>query len=263
MRTLGPVADADGLGLNGHACWLYDDDAELRRVAAQYLADGVTLGQRLLYVGGGEVEKLRADLALLGGADRLEASGRLQVASLEAIYDIDAIADIQERLATYAAATEGAVADGFTGLRVLAEVTALAANPAGWDAHAAWEWVADGYMAREPMSALCCYDRRVLPEEIARMLACVHPAGNADDPYVPFRLFGRADGFVLEGEVDCFSAGLLRRALAAAPEGVELDLAGVRFMDHHAVTALSEASVRVRSTPPLVQRICGILGVSL
>ena len=56
---------------------------ELRREIVDYLNDGRRLGQRLMYVGAGEEEKLRDDLSSFADAERLFADGALVVRSLE------------------------------------------------------------------------------------------------------------------------------------------------------------------------------------
>lgn len=51
MREHGLVQSAAYLGLHGHACWTYEDETDFLRGAAEFLADGERLGQRLLFVG--------------------------------------------------------------------------------------------------------------------------------------------------------------------------------------------------------------------
>jgi len=271
VRRHGLVPSAAGLGLHGHACWTYADDADLRAAAVEFLADGLHLGQRLLYVGANPVDRLREDLAGLPGSDALPASGRLEIVPLDALYDVAAGTDPEAMLATYAAATERALADGFAGLRVVAEVTALADDPRNWPGHTRWESVADRYMAARPLAALCCYDRRLLSEQIVRDLAAVHPAVHGPAADHSFRLFaGDGDALVLEGSVDYFSADVLRRVLPLAAPGecaTVLDLGELTFADHHAALALAgharHARMSVRNAPAELRRTCELMGLSL
>jgi hypothetical protein len=78
MREHGLVTTPAGLGLSGHACWTYDDDADLRRAALAFLRDGARLGQRLMTIGipglgaAGDVIEIAPDaLPWRGPADRL------------------------------------------------------------------------------------------------------------------------------------------------------------------------------------------------
>lgn len=251
MRRHGRVASAAGLGLHDHGCWLYADDAEFRAGALDFLADGADTGQQLIYVGAGTIEKLRADLAGLPDVERLLGDGALRIMPLEAVYSIGVGIDPMAQLAMYSAATQTALMDGYTGLRVLAEVTPLVLDPGVWPAHTRWEAVVDRFMARSPMSALCCYDRRQLPDVILHDLACVHRSSNGSGPAVPFRLFAGREGLSLAGEVDSFSAAHLRRLLVAVapPEGeLVLELDELNFIDHHGVMAIAEVAHALRRT---------------
>lgn len=251
MRRHGRVESAAGLGLHGHACWLYADEGEFRAGALDFLADGVGLGQRMLYVGAGTIEKLRGDLCDLPGLDRLLGDGSLRIMPLEAVYEIGVGIDPLAQLAMYSAATKTALMDGYAGLRVLAEVTPLVLDPELWRAHTHWEAVADRFMAKHPLSALCCYDRRQLPDGILRDLACVHRSSNAPPTMAPFRLFAGREGLSLAGEVDSFSAGDLRRLLEATlpAEGeLVLELDELDFIDHHGVMAIADVARKFQST---------------
>lgn len=243
MRRHGSVPTASGLGLHGHGCWTYSDDAEFTGGVLDFLADGLELGQRLLYVGAGGVVKLRRELRDLPGLEDLLGDGTLRIMPLEAIYEMGRPIDAMAQLTMYAAATETALADGFTGLRVAADVTPLVTDRALWPEHTRWETIADRYMAKNPMAALCCYDRRELPDEILADLSCVHRSCNAPAQVAPFRLYAGRDGLSLAGEVDCFSADSLRRLLrlASPPRGdLILELDELEFIDHHGLLALAD-----------------------
>lgn len=263
MREHGLVQSAADLGLHGHACWTYDDDAELIRAAAAFFADGVRLGQRLIYVASGPLDRLHAQVEEMARVNRLVREGPLEILSLDATYAAGTGTDPEAMLAIFATATEQALAAGFTGLRVVGDATALAADPRNWAEHTRWEAVADRYMASKPYSGLCCYDSRVLPAQIVHDLCAVHPVVHAPEQKVPFRLYADRDALVLEGEVDYFAADRLRRVLdAAAPTGAVLDLGQVEFVDHHAALALAEAGLPLRAVPHSMRRTCELLGVT-
>ena len=210
MREHGLLAAAGGLGLHGHACWAYSDDAELVHAAAEYLADG--------------------ELGRPTDSDRL--------------------------LETYSAATDAALAEGFTGLRVAADVTELAVDPA---CHCRWEAVADRFMAERPLSALCCYDRRRLAPEALRDLCSVHPAANES---VPFRIYAARDRLLLEGEIDYFSSDALERVLPLTRGDGVLDLSGAGFIDHHGARILSDSGVPLAGIPDSMRRACELIALA-
>jgi hypothetical protein len=263
MREHGLVQSAADLGLHGHACWTYDDDAELIRAAAAFLADGVRLGERLIYVASGPLERLHAQVEEMARVNRLVREGALEILSLDATHAAGSGTDPEALLAIFATATEQALAGGFTGLRVVGDATALVADPGNWAAHTRWEAVADRYMASKPYSGLCCYDSRVLPAQIVHDLCAVHPVAHAPAKTVPFRLYAERDALMLDGEVDYFAADRLRRVLdAAAPAGAVLDLGRLEFADHHAAVVLAETGLRLRAVPESMRRTCELLGLA-
>jgi len=275
MRRHGCVPTTGGLGLHGHGCWAYSDDSEFLSGVLEFLTDGLELGQRLLYVGGGGVVKLRRDLDGLPGVEDLLGDGTVRIMPLESIYELGRPIDAIAQLTMYAAATETALSDGFTGLRVAAEVTPLVLDAGLWRDHTRWEAIADRYIAKNPMAALCCYDRRALPDEIIADLACVHRTCNVPAQIAPFHLFAGRDGLSLAGEVDAFSVDHLRRMLrlATPPRGnLILELDDLEFIDHHGVLALAEhaqalarenRSLKTVGAPREFDRLAELLEVDL
>lgn len=269
------MRSTSGLGLHGHACWVYADEGEFRAGALAFLEDGVELGQRLMYVGPGSVQKLRKDLEGLDGLDHLLASGGLRIMPLENAYDVGSPVDPVAQLTLYSAATSSALVDGYTGLRVVAEVTPLVLDPELWPSHTHWESVADRYVAKNPLAGLCCYDRRALPDEILADLACVHRSSNAPPEVAPFRLYAGREGLCLAGEVDSFAAENLGRLLAAAtPPGSDLvlELDQLEFIDHTGVLAIADHAaelartgyrVRLHGAPPSFDKLSDLLEVEL
>ena len=271
MRQHGHLSTAAGLGVRDHACWAFDDRDAFIREGVRYLDDGRRLDQRLLYVGDRDPAGLLEDLAALADRDALIEAGWLSIVPLEEVEDVGAPADPEQRRQTYDALVEAALAEGYQGLRVLAEVTRLLADPAGAAAHASWEAMADRYMEDRPMSALCAYDRRIVAEQDLADVACVHPLVHSPEHLSPFRLYAAGGGLALEGEVDYFSAPALARAMRAGvtePGETALDLGGLRFIDVAGVRALEGErralgeqgrEVVLRSAPPALRRLSRLL----
>jgi anti-anti-sigma regulatory factor len=275
MRRHGHVDSAGGLGLHGHACWTFESDEEFRAGVFEFLVDGLELGQRLLYVGPGGVRKLRSDVEDIPGLESLLADGTMRIMPLEAAYALDRPIDPVQQLTMYAAQTETALADGFTGLRVAADGTPLVSNPEFWDAHLHWESVADRYCSKNPLAGLCCYDRRALPDTIVNDVGCMHRATHGPREIAPFRLYAGREGLALAGEVDSFGASALRRLLrlASPTEGpLVLELDELEFIDHHGVLAIAEHAeeltrtgrwMSVRGAPPSFDRLSELMRVDL
>lgn len=240
VRASGTVDNARGLGVHDHVCWSFDGGAEFRRHARDFLADGLTLGQRVCYVGDGSVETLEAELCEAKGMAGALRTGAASVMPVWGIYGEDTVVEPEAQVARYAAATERALADGFAGLRVAADVTSMVRRPAQLDAFARYEHLIDRYMTARPFAALCGYNRGQLGREAVAQLACMHPSTSRGA--TPFRLYGSAE---LAGELDLLSAELFPLALRrAAPEPrdghVVLDASKVTFIDHRSLLALDD-----------------------
>ena len=248
MRRHGLADLPDALGLNGHACWGFDEVGDLSTAAAAFLSEGSELGQRLMFVGGPEAE------AMVRETDPMRTlvhDGTLQVAPFEAVYPGGRRMTDADQLSMYAGATDQAVADGFTGLRVFAEVTALASTDDGWQDQVRWESYADRYMANRPLAALCCFDRQRLPIEAMAALGCAHPVADSRmHPMAPFRIYALPDAVALAGEVDALSAGrlsdLLELTIPDSEGEVVLDLEGLDFIDHSGVHVVAQYGRRMR-----------------
>ena len=245
MRDHGLVESAAGFGLSGHACWVYEDDEELVRGASEFLVAGERLGQRLIYVGPSLPDALRGHAVDLVGLDDVYGS------------------DPATLLAYYSAATDAALADGYTGLRVVGEISSAVQDPRVWEQHLAWETLADRYMAQRPLAGLCCYDARVIAPELIRDLCARHPAVRTCGGHpVPFRIYHDDDAVVVDGDLDFFSADRARRALAeTAREGDVLDLQRLRFVDHNGAVALLDSPATLRGIPNMMRRVLDLRGL--
>ncbi|MEV0682116.1 MEDS domain-containing protein [Actinosynnema sp. NPDC050436] len=233
-----------GLGDHDHVCWQYDGLPEFRARAVEFLTEGLALGHRVLYVASGEVDALVEDLRGIDGLDRALGEGSARVASLDATYPVGTVIDPVQQVRAYTRATEEAVQEGYTGLRVAADCTSLVGTPEQVEAFARYEHLIDHYMADRPFSAVCAYDRTRVAESSIHQVACMHPRTNA--VAAGFRLHG-AGGRVtaLGGEVDPFTSDLFALALSRAdlqPQGgrLVLDATGLAFIDHHGLRRLAE-----------------------
>jgi anti-anti-sigma regulatory factor len=263
-----PVEDARHGG-HQHHCLAYGDSAEFDDRARGFLADGLARGLRVRLVVGGDGPAAAARMGQLGGrADAVE------VQSLSDTYGTDQVVDPPAQVRAYAAATDEAVAAGFAGLRVAADVTSLVRTPAQLDAFARYEHLVDRYMTGSPFSALCAYSRPELGAAAVADLACmhprVHPAGTT-----AFRLHAAPSGaaVVLVGEVDLadrrqFDAALERSGIGAGGGEVVLDATRLAFVDHRSLLALAEvarrrsATVVLRTRLRTVARLVELLGIT-
>ncbi|WBB80715.1 MEDS domain-containing protein [Micromonospora sp. WMMD882] len=254
-----------------HVCWRYDDPSALHDAVAHFLAGGLAAGHQVWYVAPGSNPV----------GDRLRATGEFQDAlrrgaarfvAVESAYGADEVVDPASQVSAYAAATEAALAAGYSGLRVAADATPLVRTPAQLDAFARYEHLVDRYMRGWPMSAMCVYDRRALGDRAIADLACLHPETNAED--VRFRLQAGAlgDGHtVLAGELDISHHEVFLATLARAdPRPVDgrlvVEATDLRFIDHRCLIRLYEhahargaESVLLRTARPALARLAALL----
>ena len=258
--------------MNGHACWGFNDvDGDFYTAAVAFLDEGRELGQQLVFVAGAAAEAALRDRE---PTKSMIASGVLGIMPFDAVYPGGRRMPSPDQWAAYAQATDHALAEGFTGLRVLAEVTALASDRLGTcEEHAAWETYADRRMAHVPLAALCCFDRSVVSDETLGQIGSAHPVSDRRlRSRVPFHLYAEVDALRLAGEVDATCAPTLQWLLSADnPEGdLVLDLGDLDFIDHTGITTIAQHAERLaesghhltlRAEPPIFTKVSAVLGL--
>ncbi len=266
---IGPVESHRGFGPQDHLCCVRGDPWDYRPRLTEFFREGLERGLRVAYLGPGNAGELRELLGRVVDSGPLLTGEAIWVISFEEIYGAGEPVDPTEVIKRYAAATQEALADGYQGLRVSADVTDLVRGPEQQDAFARCEFLLERYSARHPLSAMCEY-RRELGDAVTQF-ACLHAAVPAG--VTPFQVFACDDGAVgLFGEFDQACQGAFERALRRiqpAPDDSKLifDMSAVGFMDHHALLALDsyaeacQVPVGVRSVPRIVRRVARALGL--
>ncbi|WP_432994173.1 MEDS domain-containing protein [Dactylosporangium sp. CA-233914] len=218
-----------------HVCWSYDDPAELHACARDYLGAGLAAGERVWFAAAGGPGELAGWLADAARHD----PGAVRFVPLEIAYPSGVVADPRAQVAAYAAATGEALADGYAGLRVVAECTPLVRTAEGLEAFARYEALVEPYIATSPMRAVCALHRPELGDFAVGELACLHPATNAAG--IHFALHG--DPPCLTGELDMaaepFFPAALRRVQPPPQDGrIVIGADDLRFIDHRALLHL-------------------------
>ncbi|MFP5372640.1 MAG: MEDS domain-containing protein [Actinomycetes bacterium] len=268
MRAHGRVVDVPQPGTTDHVCWVYDDPRDLESAAGRFLAGGLARGERLLVVGDGMTGALHRETLPFGGTDALVDTGALEILDLTTAYEYAGQFTPEQQLGFYRAATRRAQADGFTGLRVAAEVSALAADPDTRAELVRWEHLADSYVAQgSGFTAMCAY-RGDLGGAALEDVAAVHPVLRGPQGLPAFQVFSDEDRVVLTGSVDVYSADRLHRVLVDSPGargGGILDLGRLDFVDVAGCRVLArwaaglEGPLQVGGSSRLVQRMWRLL----
>jgi anti-anti-sigma regulatory factor len=243
VRVHGDLAGGDRIDVGGHVCWGFDRIASFEQATLEFFGDGQRLGERLAYVTCEPPELQRQRLAPLGNLEQLLEGGSLELYSAFEVYEPRAPGQPAARVGGYVSATERALADGYSGLRIAAHASELLVDPAAWQRQLRWESAADRHMASRPMTALCGYDRQTTPPELLSDLECVHPASRVGPVRAPFHIFhDDAETLIVCGEIDAFSVASFDRLLGVAlgqPGVSRLDLGELEFIDHHGLQTLS------------------------
>lgn len=90
---------------------------------------------------------------------KLVEGGVLQISSIAEVYGDRGLVRPAEQRSTFADALREAIDHGYTGIRVAADNTSLVATPERLQAWLEWEPIADGFMAQNPVTGLCAFDR--------------------------------------------------------------------------------------------------------
>jgi hypothetical protein len=150
VRRTGFVDTVAGLGRSDHICWVFHTPSQFRSSAVQYLSDGLASGQRVLPIADAARDQ---DLDDVDGFAEARAAGAVQVQDL-VIYGSGQAVDAATQVRAYAEATEQTLADGYGGLRVAADGTALGRTPETRAASARYEFLIDRFMPGNPFAAL-------------------------------------------------------------------------------------------------------------
>jgi hypothetical protein len=246
---------------HGHVCWTFEESQTFQVRAREFLAAGVAAGERVWFVGSAP-PAIPAELAR-----------SVEFKPVADAYGETAVIDAPAQVQAYRQATDEALAEGYTGLRVLADGTSLVRTAEQLEAFTRYEHLVDRYMLTAPFSAACAYDRRVLGGRAIDELACMHPASDAE---VLFRLCACAPGqgsATLAGEIDDSDRDLFARALERAElEPVDgafvLGAERLTFVDHRALLHLEryacgrDATVVLRTSLPSVARLIDLFGLT-
>lgn len=272
MRLSRVVDSARGLLPHSHLCWAYRDRSEFRARAGECMAGAYAAGQWIEYVGEGDAEALWDELAGLDGVEEILDGGGVGVSSVHEFYEFVGHSDVVDPITAVAkrvAATEQAVAAGYTGFRIVVDATPVARTPEQREAFARFEYLVDREMAALPVSALCAYDVSELGTAAVSEMACLHPLVN--DGSALFRLYADQDvEFALAGEIDLSDGALFATtlgrtvALSSGPELI-VDGRGLEFIDHRGLLAVEcqarehDREVVLRSRSATVARMAELL----
>jgi len=161
---------------SSHLCLPFETNDEKHAATVTFIHEGLSRGARCLYVGTkDDFDTLGRSLEELGICTRRAASrGALMYRTVEEVYLYGGVFDPPRALDHTDALIDAALVDGFTGLRITAELTRIPAD-GEWQKIVWFEAMINERFARRPIASLCRYPRELIPAERVRDVLRTHP----------------------------------------------------------------------------------------
>ena len=175
-----------------HICALYDTAAEQVAIAVHYVADGLRLRERCLYVADSDqaLDEFRRELSATG-VDATEAvdTGALLLLTTEATHLVDGHFDCERMLAMLNDAVENALNAGFAALRTCGDMSWLLADVPGSNQVVEYEGLLNQFFQNVRALGMCQYDRSRLPERHIHMGLATHSSAVVHHTHVANPLY--------------------------------------------------------------------------
>jgi hypothetical protein len=167
---LGPLRES------GHLCFPYESEDEKRATLVAFIGEGLARRERCLYVGArGEHDALVSLLEAEGvAAERARGTGALVLATQGETYLRSGRFDPEDTLALLEDMVEGALGDGFAGLRATGEPSGPLPDDV-WALVTRYDALINERLARRPFVGLCRFDAVTLPPARAQEVLRTHP----------------------------------------------------------------------------------------
>jgi hypothetical protein len=160
-----------------HICSFCDTGEEQIATAAAYLADGIRRGELCLYIGANldAVCQFRQGLAATGlDAAMLRERGALIELTHQHAYLAGGHFSAERTMAMLAESIQQAAAGGFSGWRGCGEMSWLLAGAPGAQRVSEYEALLNQFFSGTRASAMCQYNRRLLPAPVIDMALATH-----------------------------------------------------------------------------------------
>jgi hypothetical protein len=181
-----------------HVCALYSSPAEQQAIAASFIAAGLQAGERCLFAGYSDedVAAFRAALREKGvDAEQHQADGALLLLTKEQAHLVDGRFDSERMLAMLNDAVEGALNDGYAGLRTCGDMTWLLDQAPGSEHVVEYEALVTQMFRGMRALAMCQYDRSRLPDRFVKSGLLTHATVLVNGAHRPNPAFAK-DGLL-------------------------------------------------------------------
>ncbi|MFP8907041.1 MEDS domain-containing protein [Streptomyces atacamensis] len=240
-----------------HVCCAYAGERQWARSAAEFVREGLAAGRRVVYFADTAAPAAVVERLGRNGVDAVAAveRGGLVVRRAEDSYLRRPPFDPDRMARAWEQECATAIREGYAGLYAVGEMAWCARGVPGADRLLEYELRLNREVfARLPLTALCLYDRAVVPEGTTALLTAAHirrlfpdgRSGARTEPPLGVTPLADRTGFGLRGGADADTRAVLETALAALARlpgpMVHLDLSGADFLDTAAVAALAAAA---------------------
>jgi hypothetical protein len=238
-RRRASAESAASLRPHDHTLWFGDGIADLYAMAAEAFVEGVRRNEKLIFVASApDASRLHGI-----GVERLLEDGQLEVLDVGDVYGGGTDFSASAQLATFQHVLAGALDDGYSGIRVVADNTSLAqGDEASFARWLAWEQLTDHFQAESMVTGICFFDRTALSAQRLTDLAALHPVRVAAESAEPsFSLFADRDAVLLVGSLDGGTSDRLQRLLATVDFTLKhvLDLTAAHPLDDASLVTLA------------------------
>lgn len=244
------------LSHGAHAVLLYSSGAEQADVLETFVDAALNANDRLLYVGDREHGERGLKAYGTAGARAL-SSGQFLIEDSDNTYMAGGRFDAARMLAHYGGAVDAAIADGYSGLRVAADMGWAVRGLDRKDGLVQYERAINQALGGRAAVVLCQFDRRLFDDEVLVALTAAHTHTAHPEPLhqsMQLRVARTYEphGVQAFGEIDVSSRAAFREALlrvASSPESrMVIDLRGVQYLDAGSVGAIVSAAQQTNRT---------------
>ena len=247
MAAPQPLRSPVGLTPGDHVAWAVDGVHPPAEALVPFFEEGAARRERLILVTDSEQDAL----AGLGRRDELVDRGQLRLQSADQTYQLVLAGDPWGQAALFRDEADRALADGFSGIRVWADMTMLAADPGRRGRLLDYETAAESIFRERPATGLCAVDVTGA-EEWWTTFASRHPVRSGWSETPPLVVLLHDNVVRLVGTLDLVGVPELRDSLESVRRTttgpLALDLEGVDFLDVAGTRAIAQFVARLAET---------------
>ncbi|MFG3436788.1 MEDS domain-containing protein [Nonomuraea sp. NPDC047897] len=271
----------DRLRPGDHVCWTFDDHERHLRALVRFLRKGLEHDQKVLYITDTFLPPAFLAAAQAYGVEVRQPlnDGQLHVTTAEESFLSDGSFEPERALKGWTAAIDQARAEGWSGLRVAADMGWTVRPLVDMGELARYEAQANQIFSAGYAMALCCYDRRLFTHAELERISAAHPgaaragAGSVEEWEPLLRIRRTPDGVSLDGAADrtnCDALAAVLDPLAAAADDSDtplvIDVAGLTFADVATARLLAgtvaagRGRILLRGARPALVELLAVIG---